>query len=127
MAINNKRKGSVKERARLRRAGRAAARIAVGGLPRLRIRRSNMHMMAQVQTPEGDKTLAQISTTDKNFGADFVRGVARTETAKKLGAEIAKRAIAAGYKQVAFDRAGYKYHGVVKALADAARENGLEF
>jgi large subunit ribosomal protein L18 len=127
MAVNKKIKGSVKERARRRRSGKAAARIAVGKLPRLRIRRSNQHMMVQLQTPEGDKTLAQVATTNKDFGADFVRGVARTETAKKLGAEIAKRAIAAGHKQVAFDRAGYKYHGVVKALADAAREKGLEF
>lgn len=127
MAVNKKFKGSIKEQARRRRAAKTAARIAIGNLPRLRVCRSNQHMMVQLQSPEGDKTLAQVSTTNKDFGADFVRGVARSEAAKKLGAEIAKRAIAAGHKQVAFDRAGYKYHGVVKALADAARENGLEF
>ena len=126
MAVQ-KRKGSLKEQGRIRRAGKTSARIAVRSLPRLRIKRTNAHMMVQLQSPEGDKTLAQVATTNKDFGADFVRGVARTETAKKLGAEIAKRAIATGVKKVAFDRAGYKYHGVVKALAEAARENGLEF
>jgi large subunit ribosomal protein L18 len=127
MAVNKKLRGSVKEQSRRRRAGKAAARIAVGNLPRLYVRRSNQHMMVQLQSPAGDETLAQVSTTNKDFGADFVRGVARTETAKKLGAEIAKRAIAAGHTRVAFHRAGNKYHGVVKALADAARESGLEF
>lgn len=126
MAVKIK-KGSIKEQGRKRRAGKTAARIATGQLPRLRVKRSNMHMMAQLQSPEGDKTFAQVATSDKTFGTDIVRGVARVETAKRLGAEIAKKAIAAGYKKVAFDRAGYKYHGVVKALADAARENGLEF
>ncbi len=127
MAVQRK-KGSLKEQGRIRRAGKSSARIRVrDDRPRLRIKRSNSHMMVQLQTPQGDKTLAQVATTNKDFGSDFVRGVARVETAKKLGTEIAKRAIAAGYKKVAFDRAGYKYHGVVKALADAARENGLEF
>jgi len=126
MAIQRN-KGTSKEQGRIRRSGKTSARIAVRSLPRLRIKRSNAHMMVQLQSPMGDRTFVQVSTANKDFGPDFVRGVARTETAKKLGAEIAKRAIGAGFKKVAFDRAGYKYHGVVKALADAARENGLEF
>jgi large subunit ribosomal protein L18 len=123
-----KKRGSLKEQGRRRRAGKTFGRIRVrDDRPQLCIGRSNQHMMVQLLSPAGDKTLAQVATTNKDFGSDFVRGVARVETAKKLGAEIAKRSIAAGFKKVAFNRAGYKYHGVVKALADAARENGLEF
>jgi large subunit ribosomal protein L18 len=120
-------KGTQKEQGRVRRAGRTSARIAVRSLPRLRVKRTNVHMLIQLQSPAGDQTFLQVSTTDKDFWPGFVKGTARTKTAEKLGEIIAKRAVAAGFKEVAFDRAGYKYHGVVKALADAARENGLEF
>ena len=92
MAIQRN-KGTSKEQGRIRRSGKTSARIAVRSLPRLRIKRSNAHMMVQLQSPMGDRTFVQVSTANKDFGPDFVRGVARTETAKKLGAEIAKRAI----------------------------------
>lgn len=114
---------------RRRRMGRTSGRIAVGDLPRLRVNRTNNHMMVQVMSPEGDKTFAEITTRGKAFAADsdFTKGRGRMESARKLGQAIAEKAIAAGIKKVAFDRAGYKYHGVVKSLADAAREAGLEF
>ena len=120
-----KHKGSLKEQGRLRRSGRISARISVGTLPRLRVKRSNAYTSVQLQSPAGEKTYFQIST--KDLGSDVKAGVARSEAAKKLGALAAEKAVAAGIKKVAFDRAGYKYHGVVKALADAAREGGLDF
>ena len=88
------------------------------------IHRTPRHIYAQVIAPQGDKVLATASTVEKELRSDATGNV---EAAKKVGALIAERAKAAGVTKVAFDRSGFKYHGRVKALADAAREAGLEF
>ena len=92
--------------------------------PRLTVFRSSRHIYAQLIAPAGDRVLAAASTLDKDLrGA----GSGNADAAAKVGALIADRAKQAGVTRVAFDRSGYKYHGRVKALADAAREGGLEF
>ena len=94
------------------------------GVNRLSVHRTPRHIYAQVLAPEGDKVLASASTLD----ADLRKGATgNADAAAAVGKLVAERAKAAGIAKVAFDRAGYKYHGRVKALADAARENGLEF
>ena len=94
------------------------------GANRLTVNRTPRHMYAQVLSPQGDRVLAQASTLDKTLrGA----GTGNVEAASRVGALIAERAKAVGVSKVAFDRSGYKYHGRVKALAEAAREGGLEF
>ncbi|UYM13910.1 50S ribosomal protein L18 [Endozoicomonas euniceicola] len=113
-----------KNSARLRRARRARMKMRELGVNRLTVHRSSQHMYAQVIAPEGDKVLAAASTVEKELRAEATSNV---EAAKKVGALVAERAKAAGVTKVAFDRSGYKYHGRVKALADAAREAGLEF
>ncbi len=115
---------SVKKQSRLRRARRARARISELGATRLSIHRTPRHIYAQVIAPEGDKVLASASTLDKGLRAGKT---GNTEAAKAVGALVAERAKAAGVTQVSFDRSGFKYHGRVKALAEAAREAGLEF
>ena len=109
---------------RLRRARRTRAKILQLGAHRLTIHRTPRHMYAQIIF-EG-KTLVAASTVEKGV----VAGLAATgnvDAAKKVGAAIAERAKAAGITSVAFDRSGFQYHGRVQALADAAREAGLEF
>ena len=91
---------------------------------RLTVHRTPRHIYAQVIAPEGNQVLASASTLDKSLRGDSTGNV---EAAGKVGALIAERAKAAGVGAVAFDRSGFKYHGRVKALADAAREGGLEF
>ena len=91
---------------------------------RLTVHRTPRHIYAQVIAPEGNQVLASASTLDKSLRGDSTGNV---EAAGKVGALIAERAKAAGVGSVAFDRSGFKYHGRVKALADAAREGGLEF
>lgn len=91
---------------------------------RLSVYRTPKHIYAQIIAPEGDKVLAAASTLDKDLRAGVTGNV---DAAGKVGQLIAERAKAAGVSAVAFDRSGYKYHGRVKALADAAREGGLEF
>jgi large subunit ribosomal protein L18 len=86
--------------------------------------RSSQHIYAQVLSADGGKVLASASTLDKEL-RDAVTG--NVDAAKKVGQLVAERAKAAGVTQVAFDRSGFKYHGRVKALAEAAREGGLEF
>ena len=81
-------------------------------------------MYAQIIAPEGNRILAQASSLDESLRAENSGNV---ETAEKVGTLVAERALSAGIKQVAFDRSGFKYHGRVKALAEAAREAGLEF
>ena len=115
---------SVKKQSRLRRARRARARISELGATRLSIHRTPRHIYAQVIAPEGDKVLASASTLDKGLRAGKT---GNTEAAKAVGALVAERAKAAGVTQVSFDRSGFKYHGRVKALAEAAREAGVEF
>lgn len=92
--------------------------------PRLNVYRSNKHIYAQLIDDNSEVTVASASTKDKEFSAE---STANIESAKKVGEMIAKRAEDKGYKSVVFDRGGYLYHGRVKALADAAREAGLEF
>ena len=94
------------------------------GTTRLTVNRTPRHIYAQVITPGGDRVLASASTLDQSLRSGNTGNV---EAAAKVGSLIAERAKAAGITQVAFDRAGFKYHGRVKALADAAREGGLEF
>ncbi len=115
---------NVKKGARLRRAKRARARISELRMNRLCVFRSPRHIYAQVISPEGDKVLASASTVEKDNRAGATGTV---DAAGKVGKMIAERAKAAGIESVAFDRSGYAYHGRVKALADAAREGGLQF
>lgn len=113
-----------KKIARLRRARRARAKIAELKVNRLSVHRTPRHIYAQIISGEGAKVLASASTLDKELRSGKTGNV---EAAKAVGSLIAERAKAAGVTQVAFDRSGFKYHGRVKALADAAREAGLEF
>lgn len=115
---------SEKKLSRLRRARRARAKIRELGTTRLSIHRTPRHIYAQVIAGDGSKVLASASTLDKNLRSGKT---GNADAAKAVGLLIAERAKAAGITQVAFDRAGFKYHGRVKALADAAREGGLEF
>lgn len=94
------------------------------GATRLSVHRTPKHMYAQIIAPEGNQVLAQASSLDESLRAENSGNV---ETAGKVGTLVAERALSAGIKQVAFDRSGFKYHGRVKALAEAAREAGLEF
>ena len=93
---------------------------------RLAIYRSPRHIYAQIISPENGKVLAQASTLDKDVKAKL-KQTGNIDAAKHIGQLIAERAVEVGVKAVAFDRAGFKYHGRVKALADAARDGGLEF
>ena len=115
---------NVKKRARLRRAKRARAKISEVRVNRLCVYRSPRHIYAQIISPGGNEVLASASTVDKSVRSDKTGNI---EAATKIGAMIAERAKAAGISKVAFDRSGYAYHGRVKALAEAAREGGLEF
>lgn len=115
---------SDKKQTRLRRARRARAKIRELGATRLTIHRSPRHIYAQLISGDGARVLASASTLDKDLRSGKT---GNAEAAKAVGALIAERAKAVGITQVAFDRSGFKYHGRVKALADAAREGGLEF
>lgn len=115
---------NVKKESRLRRARRARSKIRELGVNRLCVNRTPRHIYAQIIGVDGNKVIASASTLDKDLRAS---ATGNTEAAKAVGRLIAERAKAAGISGVAFDRSGYKYHGRVKALADAAREGGLEF
>ncbi|AWM81418.1 50S ribosomal protein L18 [Gammaproteobacteria bacterium ESL0073] len=115
---------SDKKETRLRRARKSRLRMRELEVVRLCVYRSSQHIYAQVIAADGGKVLACASTLDKEL-RDGTTG--NIEAAKKVGQLIATRAKAAGVTKLAFDRAGFKYHGRVKALADAAREGGLEF
>jgi len=115
---------SVKKVTRLRRARKARLKMRELEAVRLCVCRSSQHIYAQVISADGSKVLASASTLDKAL-RDGATG--NVDAAKKVGELVAERAKAAGVTQVAFDRSGFKYHGRVKALADAAREGGLEF
>lgn len=115
---------SVKKETRLRRARKARLKMRELEAVRLCVYRSSQHIYAQVLSADGAKVLASASTLDKEL-RDAATG--NVDAAKKVGQLVAERAKAAGITQVAFDRSGFKYHGRVKALADAAREGGLEF
>ena len=96
------------------------------GRPRLSVFRSGLHIYAQIIDDAAGNTLAAASTIEKDVQGGL-KTTANIEAAKKVGKLLAERATAKGIKEVAFDRGGYKYHGRVKALADAAREGGLSF
>ena len=115
---------SVKKETRLRRARKARLKMRELEAVRLCVYRSSQHIYAQVISADGATVLASASTLDKEL-RDGATG--NVDAAKKVGQLVAERAKAAGVTQVAFDRSGFKYHGRVKALADAAREAGLEF
>ena len=115
---------SVKKVTRLRRARKARLKMRELEAVRLCVYRSSQHIYAQVLSADGGTVLASASTLDKEL-RDGATG--NVDAAKKVGQLVAERAKAAGVTQVAFDRSGFKYHGRVKALADAAREGGLEF
>jgi len=118
-----------KKEQRQRRARQTRIRIATQGTARLTVNRTNLHIYAQVISDDGTKVLASASTAQadlrKSLGAAG-KG-ANKAAAEQVGKLIAERAKAAGVERVAFDRAGFAYHGRVKALADAARAAGLQF
>jgi large subunit ribosomal protein L18 len=111
---------------RVRRAAKTRHHIRELDVARLTIHRTPRHMYAQVFDSQGAKVLASASTVQESV-ANGLEGTGNVEAAKAVGKAIAERAKAAGITKVAFDRAGFRFHGRVKALADAAREAGLEF
>ena len=117
---------SDKNPARLRRARQTRLKIREVGAVRLTVHRTNVHIYAQITSPGGDKVLASASSVEKELRAGMKSGGTRN-AAEIVGRRIAEKAKAAGIEKVAFDRAGYRYHGRVKALAEAARAGGLKF
>lgn len=118
---------TLKNTQRKRRANHVRRRIrAYSGRPRLSVKRSCKHISAQIVDDEQGKTLCAASSTARAFSGDL-DGKTKTQKAAFIGAEIARRAKEAGVGQVVFDRGDSKYHGRVKALAEAAREGGLSF
>jgi large subunit ribosomal protein L18 len=117
---------SAKNQARLRRARQTRLKIRQVGTLRLTVHRTNAHIYAQITSPAGDKVLAAASSTEKELRAQLKHGANR-KAAELVGGRIAAKAKEKGIEQVAFDRAGYRYHGRVKALAEAARAAGLKF
>jgi large subunit ribosomal protein L18 len=115
-----------KKDSRLRRSRKTRLRIAEQRVTRLVVSRSNCHIYAQIIAPTGDKVLASASTLEADVRKDVPNGGNKT-AATVVGKRIAERAKALGIETVAFDRSGFRYHGRVQALADAARENGLKF
>ncbi len=115
-----------KTEARMKRARKARARISRLGAHRLSVHRTPRHMYAQIIAPEGDRVLAAASTVQSEL-KQSLKSTGNVDAAMAVGKAIAEKAKAAGIEQVAFDRSGFRYHGRVKALADAARENGLKF
>jgi large subunit ribosomal protein L18 len=121
---------SDKKQSRLRRACATRARIRLQRENRLTVFRSNLHIYASVISPDGGKVLVTASTVEPEVRSQLAgaKGKGSNAAAAKLvGTRVAEKARAAGIESVAFDRAGFRYHGRVKALADAAREAGLKF
>lgn len=115
-----------KKESRLRRATRTRSKIRELEAIRLCVHKTPRHMYAQVTTSDGSKTLVCASTLDKELRKKL-KSTGNVDAAKEVGKLLAKRALEAGIREVAFDRSGYVFHGRIKALADAAREDGLEF
>lgn len=115
-----------KKASRQRRARKTRAKIRELGTPRLCVHRTPRHIYAQIIAGTGDKVLASASTLDKELRKELGAS-GNVAAASVVGKAVAERAKAAGVSTVAFDRSGFKYHGRIKALADAARESGLEF
>lgn len=115
-----------KNKARLRRAQQTRHKIREVEATRLCVHRTNSHIYAQITSPAGDKVLASASTAEKELRGQIKNG-GNVKAAEVIGARIAEKAKKMGIEKVAFDRSGYKYHGRVKALAEAARAGGLKF
>ena len=115
-----------KNETRQRRSRKTRARIAEQKAVRLAVHRTNLHIYAQVISADGGKVLASASTMEAEVRKELANG-GNTKAAAVVGKRIAEKAKSAGITEVAFDRSGYKYHGRVKALAEAAREHGLQF
>ena len=115
-----------KKQSRLRRSRRTRAKIAELKVVRLTVNRSNVHIYAQVIDASGGKILASASSAEKSLRAELKNG-GNIKAAAIVGRLIAEKAKKAGVETVAFDRSGYRFHGRVKALAEAAREAGLKF
>jgi large subunit ribosomal protein L18 len=116
-----------KKMTRQRRARRTRMKIRELGAHRLTVHRTPRHIYAQIIAPNGSVVVAAASTVEKSVTEALAGYTGNIAAAAVVGRFIAERAKAAGVEQVAFDRAGFKYHGRVKALADAAREHGLQF
>ena len=115
-----------KKESRIRRAKKTRLKIAELGVKRLVVFRSNCHIYAQIIDETGGKVLAAVSTKAAELAA-VVKNGGNVASAELVGKSIAQKALALGVKDIAFDRSGFKYHGRIKALADAAREAGLVF
>jgi large subunit ribosomal protein L18 len=115
-----------KNTARVRRARKTRAKISELKVVRLTVHRSNCHLYAQIISNTGDKVLASASTLEPDVKKAMPKG-GNVQAAAMVGKRIAEKAKGIGISEVAFDRAGYRYHGRVKALAEAAREAGLKF
>ena len=114
---------SIKNTSRIRRAKKSRINIRNQESPRLSVFRSSRHFYAQIFDSVGSKVIVSASTVEKDLKIDSNN----VEGAISVGKKIAERALENGIKKVVFDRSGYKYHGRIKALADSAREAGLEF
>ncbi len=115
-----------KKQSRLKRALKQRCKIKRLGVTRLSVHKTSQHIYAQVISADGSRTLASASTLQADIKSTL-SGTGNIQAAIAVGKSIAEKAIAAGVTDVAFDRSGFKYHGRVKALADAAREAGLKF
>ncbi|MDX1609308.1 MAG: 50S ribosomal protein L18 [Halofilum sp. (in: g-proteobacteria)] len=115
-----------KKRQRLRRALRARSKMRELGIARLSVHRTPRHIYAQVLSADGDRVIAAASTVQREV-REAVKSTGNIEAASLIGRRIAEKAVGEGVTRVAFDRSGFRFHGRVKALADAARENGLQF
>lgn len=115
-----------KKIARLRRAKSTRAHIRELGVPRLSVLRTGQHLYAQLFSADGSKVLASASTVQADV-KDGLKNGKNSDAAAKVGRTIAEKARAAGVEKIAFDRSGYRFHGRIKVLADAAREGGLQF
>ena len=115
-----------KKESRMRRSRRTRAKLRELGAVRLSVHRTPQHMYAQVISADGREIVAAASTLQADLRKDL-KGTGNVAAATAVGKAIAEKAIAAGITRVAFDRSGFKYHGRVKAVAEAAREHGLEF
>ncbi len=117
-----------KNESRLRRATQTRAKIAELKVTRLTVHRTNLHIYASVISAEGNKVLASASTLEKEVREQLAgKNGSNVDAATLVGKRVAEKAQKAGVTQVAFDRSGFRYHGRVKALAEAAREAGLKF
>ena len=114
---------SVKNISRIRRAKKSRIHIREQDSPRLSVYRSSKHFYAQIFDSLGSKVIVSASTVEKDAKVDLNN----LDAAAKVGKKVAERALENGIKKVVFDRSGYKYHGRIKALADSARDAGLEF